>query len=131
MKYILEKTQTEVYQDFKRENPNIDIKQRYFETCKPFFVVPARIKDRNSCCCRKHVEIQMVFKRCMEYRRKFNSDNVYAHLSDMVDDSMCPLENDEDEHDMACINRSCTDCGTKKIVRIDHEKDVNDDMRIE
>ncbi|VDI79809.1 Hypothetical predicted protein [Mytilus galloprovincialis] len=50
MIHILEKTQTEVYTDFKIENPEINISQRSFENCKPFFVRPVRQKDRQTCC---------------------------------------------------------------------------------
>lgn len=72
-KQILEKTQSDIFQDFKKKYPEIGTKQRAFENCKPFFVVPARPEDRNSCCCCKHMEIRMLFKTCMEYRRSIVS----------------------------------------------------------
>ena len=42
MTYVLEKTQTEVYKDFRTANPDIKISQRAFENCKPYFVRPVR-----------------------------------------------------------------------------------------
>ena len=74
-KQILEKTQSEIFHDFKRKYPEIVMKQRAFENCKPFFVVPARPQDRNSCCCRQHVEVRMLFRSCMDYRRNIVSND--------------------------------------------------------
>lgn len=61
-------------QEFKEKHPQIEMGQRYFEKCKPFFVIPARLKDRNSCCCTAHVEIQMLFTSCMNYRKSLALD---------------------------------------------------------
>ena len=69
-KQILEKTQNEVYNEFRAKFPEVKMGQRTFENCKPFYVVPARPEDRNSCCCRIHVEIRMLFSACMNYRKQ-------------------------------------------------------------
>ena len=50
-KQILEKTQNEVYIEFKRKYLEVKMCQRSFENCRPFFVVSTRPADRNSCCC--------------------------------------------------------------------------------
>ena len=68
-KHILEKNQNEIYVEFKQMYPDIKMKQRSFESCKPFFVVPARPADQNSCCCRSHVKICMLFTACMKFRK--------------------------------------------------------------
>ncbi|CAC5406377.1 unnamed protein product [Mytilus coruscus] len=73
---ILEKTQTEVYTDFRIENPEIKISQRSFENCKPFFVRPIRQKDRQTCCCRYHVEIKSSFKAYEESDESESAMNV-------------------------------------------------------
>ena len=127
-KQILEKTQTEIFQDFKKKYPEIGIKQRAFESCKPFFVVPARPEDRNSCCCRQHVEIRMLFKTCMDYRRSiFAKDEersrlfkVYDSLNELVDETLC--ENPGNEfHKSECLHRSCENCGTRKFQLLPEE----------
>lgn len=43
--------QHEIFQDFQKEYPEICMKLRAFENCKPYFVVLARPQDRNPCCC--------------------------------------------------------------------------------
>ncbi|CAG2227089.1 unnamed protein product [Mytilus edulis] len=48
--HLLEKTQTEVFLEFKAKYPDFKISQRY----KPFFVMPVKEKHRNTCCCRQH-----------------------------------------------------------------------------
>ena len=97
---ILGKTQTEAYLTFKEEYPEIRISQRSFETLKPFFVIPVRQKDRMTCCCRIFVETKMLFKRCMDFRRRlFKTQNlseddksrssIYNHLQDVVNETLC------------------------------------------
>ena len=34
--HLLEKTQTEVFLDFQRKHPNVNMSQRMYESCKPF-----------------------------------------------------------------------------------------------
>lgn len=133
-KHILEKTQTEVFHDFKQKYPEIKIGQRYFASCKPFFVIPARIKDRNSCCCRMHVETNMMFKSAMEYRRRHATENVkvYSHLSELVSDTLCPLSDSASYHKKACIERTCTSCGVKKLELLrEEEKGSNSDNQVQ
>jgi len=47
----------------------VKIKLRKFETLKPFLMWPAREKDKRSCLCRKHVEMQIVCKRPYEIKK--------------------------------------------------------------
>ena len=72
-KQILEITQSKIFQDFQKKYPEIGTKQRAFENCTPFFVMPTWPEDRNSCCCPQHVEIRMLFNTCMDYRRSIVS----------------------------------------------------------
>ena len=43
--------------------------QRLFESYKPFFVMQVKQKDRNTCCCRQHIEVRSLIKKCMEFRK--------------------------------------------------------------
>ena len=71
------KPKARFFKDFKRKYLEIVMKQRAFQNCKvlPFFVVPARPQDRNSCCCHQQVEIWMLFRSCMDYRRNIVSND--------------------------------------------------------
>ena len=120
-KQILEKTQTEVYNEFLLKYPAIKMGQRTFENCKPFFVVPSRVQDRVTCCCKQHVETRLVFKSCMDYRKKLvaaepNQDlqkthPVFSHLTDFVQQTLCPKANNAQYHQKECLERTCTKCG--------------------
>ena len=133
-KQILEKTQSEIFKDFKRKYPQIVIKQRAFENCKvlPFFVVPARPQDRNSCCCHQHVEIRMLFRSCMDYRRNIVSNveersqqfKVYDSLNKLVDETLC--ENQGNEFQSECLQRSCRHCVTKRFQLLQEESTRTD-----
>jgi hypothetical protein len=49
---ILEKTQSEVFLSFQQSHRGVKVSQQTFEKCKPYFIRPARLKDRTTCCCR-------------------------------------------------------------------------------
>ena len=74
----------------KERYPEIAMKQRAFENCKPFhsFFVPAQAQDRNSCCYRQHVEIRMLFRSCMDYRRNIVSNDEERSRQVKVYDSL-------------------------------------------
>ncbi|VDI00313.1 Hypothetical predicted protein [Mytilus galloprovincialis] len=133
MTHILEKTQTDVYLDFIGENPSIKIAQRMFERCKPYFVRPVRPKDRQTCCCKYHVEFKTVFKSCMEFRKKLLIENepnecystpVYDSISDVVNATLC--EKVDGSHNLQCLKRNCSDCGVKILNFLPCELDVSD-----
>jgi hypothetical protein len=42
MTFALERTQTEVFIDFKEKYPNVKISQRLYEIPKPYFLIQAR-----------------------------------------------------------------------------------------
>lgn len=124
MKYILEKTQTEVYLEFKDKVPHIKISQRLFEKIKPYFVIPARPRDRETCC-KYHVEARFLFKSCMEYRKHTTPNNnefpVFEHLCDLLNCTLCPKNQGQDFHNLDCIERNCPQCGVLKFKLSENE----------
>lgn len=130
-KQVLEKTQTEVYEEFKAKFPDVRMGQRAFEKCKPFYVIETRPQDRQSCCCRAHVEIRMLFKACMTFRRNLLKGEdetetypVYEHLSDLINETLCN-KGDVSYHRLACTNRQCENCGVKKVKLMPQEEDTS------
>ncbi|WAR01723.1 hypothetical protein MAR_008281 [Mya arenaria] len=100
---------------FKMTHSNIKISQRCFERLRPFFVQPLRPKDRNTCCCRKHVEAILLFRKCMEYNRKHDRTHLsYEHLTDVVQTTMCPKPANSKYNRIECIRRTCPNCGVHK-----------------
>ncbi|CAG2232115.1 unnamed protein product [Mytilus edulis] len=101
MTHVLEKTQTDAYLDFVAKYPEIKIGQRAFEKLRPFFVRPASEKDRNTCCCRYHVEANLVFKACMKFRKSCDRETdsqesdypVFEKMSDLIHITLCPKVN--------------------------------------
>ncbi|CAG2255254.1 unnamed protein product [Mytilus edulis] len=132
---ILEKTQTEIYLAFKNKYPEITMCQRLFESYKPFFVSPVRPKDRNTCCCRMHVEVKIVFKKCMELRKtvlklhaEYDKEKfaVFENIYEISNKTLCNTVT----HD--CLTRNCQNCGVSKLMFLNEElekssnaKDVN------
>lgn len=134
MKYVLEKTQTECYSEFKSQYPEIKISQRLFEKCRPYFVSPARERHRNTCCCRYHTEIRYVFESCMKFRKNKHamwSENdqkeyiVFDRVTDLVATTLCPKNSESGLCEKKCIDRECRDCGVSNFKL--HESEMTDD----
>ena len=126
-KQILEKTQTEAYMEFKIKYPEIKMGQRMFESCKPFYIATPRSQDRVSCCCRIHVETRMLFQSCMEFRRKLEERyTLYKHMSDLVNETLCPKKDGSEYHDPHCLQRNCKNCGIDGFQISDKEKDITE-----
>ena len=110
-KHILEKKQNDIYVEFKQKYPDIQMRQRSFESCKPFFVVPTRPADWNSCCCRSHVEVRMLFTACMKFRKTVVNDRqaaeypVYDHLNDIANATLCEKVDGDTYYDRECCDR--------------------------
>ena len=130
MVHVLEKTQSEVYDDFKQKYPEIKISLRSFENCKPYFVRSVRPTDRQTCCCRYHIELNGVFKSCMRFRKttlhdKYNSDNpvkVFERAHDMYSQTICANANDSYSK-LTCLKRTCDSCGVHKLQLLPEELD--------
>lgn len=137
-KQILEKTQNEIYEEFKRKYPEVLMGQRTFESCKPFFVVPARPADRNSCCCWAHVEKRMLFTECMNFRKTVlkqkPSNNVdypvFDHLNDLINATLCQQLDGETYNARECCNKECNKCGVHLAKLLDKEKSMDKKVKV-
>ena len=131
-KHILEKMQNEIYDEFKQKYPDIKMRQRSFESCKPFFVVPARPADRNSCCCRVHVEIRMLLAACMKFRKTVVNDGqaveypVYDHLNDAVNVTLCAKVDGDSYYAKECCDRECDKCGVHLLRLLEEEESMDE-----
>lgn len=119
MTFALERTQTEVFTDLKEKYPNVKISQRLYEILKPYFLIQARPCDRETCCCRYHVEARFLFKSCMDFRKsntpKSDQYPVFTHLTELIFLNLCPKEEGQDFHNLKCVQIKCEHCGVKKI----------------
>ena len=126
-KHVLEKTQSECFLEFKQLHPEIKIKQRKFEQLKPFFMKSARERDRQSCLCRKHVECKIIFDACMKFRKSCEEDGerevlIFSFLTEAVNSTLWPKDEDSLYHNLACLRRECSECGTKNFQLSGKEK---------
>jgi len=131
---ILEKTQSEIYLEFREKYPDLKVSQSVFERCKPYFVRAASQKDRMTCCCRYHLEFKYVFKSVMNYRKTVNKDlrtedrlPIYDTANDICNETLCaPDENGL--HEKNCLDRSCSKCGVKLLNFADNELQTEGDI---
>ena len=125
---VLEKTQTDVYEEFLQTYPDIKVSQRVFEKLKPFFVKSLRPKDKTTCCCRYHIEFNHAFKKCMNFRKSANSDNeqlnnefpVFERSSDIIERTLCQ------KPEKACLDRKCDKCGVYTNIFSSKEMDESE-----
>ena len=116
------KTQTDAFREFLELHSEVKIRQRKFESLKPFFVKQAKERDRRSCLCRKHVEMQIVFKSCTKYRKELvkksaNIDEsfVIKRVTEAAEKTLCPKPEGINYHNIKCLERECTECGVDNI----------------
>ncbi len=119
-KQILERRQTDVYNDFCELNPDIRMHQRTFEKLKPCFVIPVRAKDRNVCCCQICITMQMAHQSLMAFRKKLKKkegveSKIYEDVGDLISDTLCATPSRK------CMERKCKDCGINKLDLLNEE----------
>ena len=121
-KHMLQKTQTDAFREFLELHSEVKIRERKFESLRPFFVKQAKERDRRSCLCRKHVEMQIVFKSCMKYRKELvkksaNIDEsfVIKSVTEAAEKTLCPKPEGINYHNIKCLERECTECGVDNI----------------
>ena len=134
-KHVLEKTQTEAFLEFQQLYPNVKVKQRKFESLKPFFVKQAKERDRRSCLCRKHVETKIVFNPCMKFRQgiaKEADNNEYAvlkNVTEAAEKTLCPKQEDKLFHNIKCLERQCDLCGVNALPLLPEEMATEGSVR--
>ena len=103
-KHMLEKTQMEAYAEFASMHPEIKISQRKFENLKPYFVRVAWKQDRETCMCHEHIVLQIVFKDCMKFRKRFVDESreanqavteMYTSVGNIIEKTLCPKPKDQ------------------------------------
>ena len=89
-------------------HPEIKISQRKFENLKSYFVRGARERDRQTCMSHHHVELQIVFKDCMKFRKRVTHESreanqavteVYTSVGNIIEQALCPKRKDQDYQD--------------------------------
>ena len=127
-----EKNQTEACVEFTSIHPEIKISRQKFENLKPFSVKGAREQDRQIRMCRLHVELQIVFKDCMKFRKKVTDASsektdeleVYTSVGSAIEQTLCLTPGDEKYHKLRCLKRECKDNGVHKLVLLRGKKKV-------
>ena len=114
VKHFLDTTQTELYERFKNEHTQLNLGQRSFEKCKPWYV---RICiDRNTCCCRYHVEFEYYYDT---YRHIFcglhtNIVQDFPLLQpsnasrEFIHSIMCPRPEGQKYYKRSCLYGTCS-----------------------
>jgi hypothetical protein len=128
---------TEFFLRFQVAHLDLIIGQRYFESLKSFFVKP--MKDRNTCCCIYHVELNELrvvlnlmrtkstiydTKRCGCHYDNVCSQHgqpcqassiVYKGITHLWEDVVCPKGELEEWHKCKCLFGNYPMCGVQNL----------------
>ena len=105
---VLNRTITQLYCDFKKKYPGINISRSTFSSLRPKHIKLMKFNKRNSCLCEYCENINLKLKACNKfpsfpYSNKFllNSDSLCEHTGQF------PA--------VKCIDRKCSECGIQKV----------------
>lgn len=103
-RFLVESMRT-LHQTFRMEHPEVTIS--YSEFCKkqPFWIVKPTIKDRDTCLCKIHANLQFMADRLF-YHKVIKS----AKLNDLTESVACTNATKE------CMYRECPDCKDKELL---------------
>lgn len=130
--------QSSFYDRFVNAHEDHTIGQRAFQKLKPFFV--KKCKDRNVCCCKYHVELDMLREglNAMRNAKKgvhaflsctcncpvcvspsestsCTADSTYKGVTMLWEQVVCPKEDSAEFHKLQCLMGSCSECGTESF----------------
>ena len=70
----------------------------------------------------------------MEFRRKIvqttpttEAIRIYSSLSELVNETLCEIDELDDYHNKKCVERTCVKCGVKKFNLLTQEKSTSTD----
>ena len=108
-RFLVESMRT-LHQKFKMEHPEVAVS--YSEFCKrrPFWIIKPTIKDRDTCLCKIHANLQFMADRLF-YHKVIKS----AKLSDLMESVACTNATKE------CMYRECPDCKDKELLTSDFD----------
>ena len=128
------------YNRFKESHPQLRLKLRAFEKLKPYFVKPCN--ERNVCCCRYHVEIDMLregLNRIRDARKGFHflqdclcecevcgseqrhevncgaHTKVYTGTTSLSQEIVCSKSEDVQWNALSCVMDDCDNCDISKL----------------
>lgn len=102
-RYLLD-NMNNLFQSFKRENPNLKCSYTSFTRCRPFYVLPPTVAARETCLCRIHTNIQYMASSLYKNKVIPTSD-----LNNIIVDQVC------DPNLLPCMSGTCSECHSKKI----------------
>ena len=116
-KHYLEVSQTMLFKQFRESHPSVHISQRAFESFKPFYCVPLKI--RNTCCCKYHVEFSMHYELLCSIHSTLHSNKMLENCGasglpkssrDLLDHFLCPRVDGYLFYRNALLNKKCSEC---------------------
>ena len=137
--------QTKFFIRFKEANPEIIVGERSFCSLKPFFI--KAMKERNTCCCIYHVELNELRIALNKYHVTRPKDHLCQHgmvsesceasgiefegLTPLWESVVCPKSKFDEWHDVKCLYGDCGRCGIQKLPLCKDEEKRTDGRPVE
>lgn len=115
--HFLTCTQSRLYRSFKKANPDLQVGQRVFEKLKPYWVRVLKLKDRQVCMCRYHVNFAYVTGALHKLRQAHPGEKQFGPSPGAwASAAVCLVPVGEEHPRLACVRGECKECGTRKLI---------------
>jgi hypothetical protein len=105
---ILMDSVSNLYEKFLIDYPEQQISYAYFAKCRPFYVLPPQIRDRETCLCKLHDNCQLLCDRLFQLK-VIPTKNLEVLMQYLV----CSMQNKK------CVWQECMECKNKQLVEPD------------
>lgn len=112
---VLDRPVTEVFEEFKKKNPEVKTSLSTFKRSKPRKVEITRKQPWYGCLCEACTNVELKLRSLSQLAAKVHCNIRVQNKYDAVSLTMCS-KGDNHFHHLKCIKRGCTNCGSSGIV---------------
>ena len=125
-KHITQVSQVELFERFMESNIDVKISLSTFVKLKPWYVRPITVRD--TCCCRYHVEFELLYETFVNFGIKYwSNDPPPSSVREFLSKILCPRENNELFYKKECVGgRKCDKCSHLALYDEKYPLDPND-----
>ena len=112
--HYLKMTLTMAWGEFVKLHPTFPHSQRTFEKARPVYIRPFRLQNRAMCCCLVHTDFGFLADALTEALKAKGVSKI-GDGGGLMRTTFCKKAEDAPFHPLACLTRSCSECGVKLL----------------
>lgn len=111
---VLNKPILQVYKDFNKANPGVQISRSQFFKFRPIHIKSMTKAKYRGCCCEYCENITIKLKTINKFLHENQNESKLNNNWDVTALTMCK-KGEERYHNLSCIQRKCSECGVKML----------------